>query len=416
MPRILLLLLLSTPLAAQWTPGETYREYLWVTPAEGDEAFLRVGGRYGYASQPGKLPDSLQRGDRLRFPQSLDLTGATHATLTFEKVLGHEDSRDLKVSINGHGALSVPEPAAVPEPQTEYMYHTDVSVIVPLEQLHGGAGNEFSLTLDTVQRWGWPQNLFYAVILRIYYPDTEPPTIDYPYERVPRQSYLRLTSPHPDDRAVDYVLVGREVDWSGRGEQQRTHWQSHRGQPLHTLGHSEDTANHFAAAWDTEWLPDQESFGVQARVLGADGKYRVSEVHDRLRLAPRPYRVAVYGGVAPRNWVTRSGAFEQTLAVNDSIDEATAMRLHWVSWSPCYSNGVFLNGHLVWDRSADCYAFATHHPTLSGSAMAYLQRGDNVVSTALTPLFRGQMVHGMEVQWPGMQLKVRYGGGPDGGH
>ena len=414
--RITLLLLLSMPLAAQWQPGQIYREYLWITPAEEGEPFLRVGGRFGYAAQPGKLPDSLQQGDQLIFPQPLDLTGATRATLTFEKVLGHEDSRDLRVAINGHAPIAVPEPEAVPEPQTEYMYHTDVSVDVPLDQLRAGTGNRFQLTLDTAQRWGWPQNLFYAVILRVHYPDGAAPVIDYAYDEVPASSYLRIADPRPDDRTAQYILVGRDIDWSGRGAQDRKHWQTHRGEPLRTLGSSDDGTDRFATLWDTEWLPDQEGLGVQARVLGADGKYRVSEVKDGLSLAPRPYRVAVYGGEAPRNWVTRSGAFEQTIAVTDSVSEASALQLAWVSWSPCYSNGVFLNGHLVWDRSAECYAFATHLPTFVGPAVRYLQQGDNVISTALTPLFRGQMVHGMEVQWPGMQLRVKYGGTSEPAH
>ena len=407
--RLLLLILFTTPLLAQWEPGQVYREYLWVTPEGQGEAFLRVGGRYGYAAQPGKLPDSLQQDDQLLFPQALDLNGAIRATLTFEKVLGHEDSRDLQVAINDNPPLSVPEPTDVPEPQTEYMYHIDVSVDVPLDQLHDGPNNRLRLTLDTAQRWGWPQNLFYAVILRIYYPDEAGPQVDYPSEEVPATSYLYIKDVDSSAELADFILVGRDVDWSGRGVQDRRHWQSHRGQPLRTIGRSTAATARFATAWDTEWLPDQPSFGVQARVLGSDGKYRVSAVRDGLTLAPRPYTVAVYGGEAPRNWVTRSGVFEQTLAVADSIDRATAFRVHWVSWSPCYSNGVFLNGHLIWDRSEDCYVFATHSPEYHGHDLQYLQQGENVISTALTPLFRGQMVHGMEVQWPGMQLLVKYG-------
>lgn len=407
--KIASLLLLSSTLTAQWDAGDVYREYIWVTPGGEGEAFLRVGGRYGYTEQPGKLPDSLQRDDRLVFPQSLDLNGATHATLTLEKVLGHEDSRDLRLSVNGGTPISVPEPADVPAPQTEYMYHTDVSVSVPLDELIHGHGNTVKLTLDTSQRWGWPQNLFYALIIRVHYPAGTAPQIDYACPAVPALSYLRVASPRADDRAADYILVGRETDWSGRGVQERKHWQTHRGRPLHTLGSSDDHPGRFATAWDTRWLPDQHSFGVQARVLGVDGKYRVSKVLDGLQLAPRPYRVSVYGGEAPRNWVTRSGAFEQIISVAGDVETAIEMQLQWVSWSPCYGNGVFLNGHLVWDRHEKCYAYATHSPEFSGAAMEYLQSGENIVSTALTPLFRGQMVHGMEVQWPGMQIKVMYG-------
>ncbi|WP_238749147.1 hypothetical protein [Neolewinella maritima] len=411
MIRLLSLLFLSATLYGQWTPGDVYREYIWTTPAGDGEAFLRVGGRYGYAEQVGKLPDSLQVGDQLVFPQALDLTAATHATLTFEKVLGHEDSRDLRVAVNGHTALSIPEPADVPEPQTEYMYHTDVTVEVPLAQLHAGHDNRFALTLDTAQRWGWPQNLFYAVILRVHYPsDTvSMPVIDYPDQMVPSSSYLYIKDVRAGDELADYVFIGHDVDWSGRGVQDRIHWQTHRGEPLQIIGRSTARSTRFAQRWNTEWLPTQEGFAVQARVLGADGKYRVGPPLRNLTLAPRPYTVAVYGGEAPRNWVTRSGAFEQSIQIDEDVETATALQVHWVSWSPCYSNGVFLNGHLIWDRTDDCYVFATHSPQYTGHDVHYLQSGENMLSTALTPLFRGEMVHGMEVQWPGMQLRVRYG-------
>ena len=425
--RLLLPLLFLLPLAlpAQWQPGAVYREYTFVTP-EGGEAFLRVGGRYGYRSQPGKLPLELQEDDQLIIPEAIDLENAVRAEVTLEKVLSHEDSRNLRISVNGHAPIPVPEPEFIPSPQTEYMYHTDLTVPVPLAQLTDGEPIRFALALDTTQRWNWPQNVFYAVTFRVYYPTAAPsdrhepasaPKLADVLNPVPARSYLSLTDLPEDAVAADYILVGRDVDWSGRGIQNRHHWQTLRGEPHHILGHSTDAAGHFAVEWDTEWLPDQENLGVQARVRTADGKYHVTEVTDGLYLAPRPYRVLAYTpGPAPRNWVTRSGEFSQTISVPDSVQHATALQLAWVSWSPCYSNGLFLNDHLIWDRTDDCYVFATHAPTYDGLEVKYLQQGENTLRTALTPLFRGQMVHGMEVQWPGIQLKVKYGSGAKSDH
>lgn len=392
--------IISLQLMAQWVSGEVYREYSYLTPQDG-EAFLRVGGRLGYANTTGS--------EWIDLEQEVDLDGAVRATVTVERVLSHEDSRDLRLSVNDHPPIEVPEPASIPEPQTEYMYHTDLTVELPLEQLLAGTDNRFRLTLDTVQRWGWPQNLLYAVIFRVYYePTQEPPNIDYPFTEVPAASWLRLTGLRRDDVRADYIFVGRDVDWSGRGVQEREHWQTHRGAPLRILGSATSVTEAFPVAWQTDWLPDQpRSFGVRARILGADGKYRVAEPLTDLKLAPRPYKVTVYGGEAPRNWVTRSGEFDQTLTLADSVAKIQAYRLNWVSWSPCYANGVTLNGHLVWDRTPDCYVFATHAPEYTGLALKYLQDGGNVIATRLTPLFRGEMVHGMEVQWPGFQLLVR---------
>lgn len=410
-----LLLLLPTLLSAQWEPGAVYREYHWVTPTEGEE-FLRVGGRYGYAANPGKLPDSLQRGAELIIPGELDLEGALRAEISLEKVMSHEDSRNLRVAVNGHAPIALPEPSTIPAPQTEYMYHTEVGAEVPLEQLRQGEPTYLALTLDSTQRWNWPQNLVYGITLRVYYaasstspaPAPAPPVVQIT-SPVSEAAYLTARTA-PGTRHVDYVFVGRDTDWSGRGVYERTHWQTFRCQPLRILGRSATPGNGFATRWDTRWLPNQATFGVQARALGADGKYRVSEVRQGLALAARPYTVTLYEpGPAPRNWVTRSGEFSQTIAVPDSVEDVTSFRLAWVSWSPCYGNGLFLNGHLLWQRTDDCYVFATHTPEFAGHDVPALQQGDNVLRTALTPLFRGKMVHGMEVQWPGVQLKVRRG-------
>lgn len=419
-------------LTAQWTPGDVYREYVWTTAPDDDEAFLRVGGRYGYAANPDRYGEGRQEGVTLVLPVAVDLEGAIRAEVTLEKVLSHEDSRNLRLSVNGHPPIAVPEPKWIPEPQTEYMYHTDVTVPLPLEYFEAGEDIRFTLQLDSNQRWGWPQNVFYAVIFRVYYagevgtthsttalhpaaaPAGAPKIAEVP-DSIGTKSYLKFQSGWGVER-VEYVFVGRDVDWSGRGVQERKHWQTYRGEPHHIIGSSEEAATNFAVEWDTEWLPDQETFGVQARALGTDGKYRVSKMLAGLSLAPRPYRVDLYAPApAPRNWVTRNGEFSQIIHLPDSIHGAKALQLAWVSWSPCYANGVFLNHHLIWDRTADCYVFATHEPTYKGLEVKYLQAGENVIRTGKTPLFRGQMVHGMEVQWPGFQLKVKYvdGGGEE---
>ena len=411
---IAILLLCSLNTSAQWEPGSVYREYTWLTP-KGGELFLRVGGRYGYKSQPEKLPIELQDGDQLRLPDTIDLEGATHAEILLEKVQSHEDSRDLRVVINGHPAITIPEPVSLPDSSNEYMYHTEVAAPIPLEYLEDGIDTRFQLTLDTAQRWGWPQNIFYGITFRIYYAPASAPNLpviaDMP-STVPAKTYLSVANSKADDRAADFVFIGRDTDWSGRGRQHRTHWQTHRGRPHHTIGSSAQAADDFAVAWDTDWLPDQETFAVQVRLLGRDGKYRVGQPLTDLRLAPRPYTVELATSEpAPRNWVTRSGEFEQTINVSGAVEGATELRLNWTSWSPCYANGIYLNGHLIWNDNDDagCYVYATHSPVYTGLPLRFLRAGENVISTGLTPLFHGQMVHGMEVQWPGVQVKVKYG-------
>ncbi|MEM9259483.1 MAG: hypothetical protein AAGA62_07535 [Bacteroidota bacterium] len=402
------LLIWSLSTCAQWEPGSVYREYTWVTPEDG-EAFLRVGGRYGYALNPGKLPAKLQQGDELLLAEEINLDKVVRAEVSLEKVLSHEDSRHLTIAINGNAPLPVPEPSWIPAPQTEYMYHTDLTVGIPLEQLRDGEPIRFKLTLDSTQRWNWPQNLIYGLTFRLYLaPAAAPPELADVPDAIPAVSYLRIANP-TDAVKAEYIFVGEDVDWSGRGHQKRKHWQTHRGESHHIIGASDQATSGFAVSWDTEWLPDQENFGVQARLRYPDGNYRVTPVVGDLQLAHRPYRIKVYSpGPAPRNWVTRSGTFQQTVQIPDSIQHATGFQLLWTSWSACYSNGLFLNDHLIWSRTEDCYVYATHAPTFEVLALKYLTTGENIIKTALTPLIDGQMVHGMEVQWPGVQIKVRY--------
>ncbi len=221
---------------------------------------------------------------------------------------------------------------------------------------------------------------------------------------------MQLKGLRPDDVSADYIFVGEDADWSGRGQTEGVHWQTHRGEPVHTIGHASTVAAAFAQNWRTEWLPDQDApFAVQARVLGADGVYRVGAPLGGLTLAPRAAHVTLLKmDPAPANWVTRADTARQTFTVTDSLDRVTAFQLGWRSWSPCYANGLYLNDHLLWMRDGPCYRYADHELTFDDAHdVQALETGTNVLRTGKTPLFRGQMVHGMEVQWPGMWVKVR---------
>ncbi len=412
----------QSPDASLWTPGARYREYVWRAPTPGQagtlagaEDFLRVGGRVGYARTPGKFPDSLQDGATLLLPDSVILAGARAVTVTIEKVLAHEGTQGLAIALNGRAPLRLPEPADVPAPQGDYMFHTEVALALPLAALREGRGNRFALTVDSAQRWNWPQNIIYAVIFRVYYAPSgaDAPEVDYAYRQVPLESLLRVKGVRPGDAAADYVFVGRDADWSGRGQTQRTHWQTYRGEPYRTIGRATAAGSAFAQTWRTEWLPEQtQAFGVQVRVKGGDGVWRVGRALTGLALSPRPETVELVAmDPAPANWVTRADTFAQSFYfAADSLRGVTALQLGWRSWSPCYANGVYLNDHLMWMRDGPCYRYADHELTFTEPHdLLALEAGRNVLRTGMTPRFRGQMVHGMEVQWPGMWVKVRRG-------
>ncbi len=69
-------------------------------------------------------------------------------------------------------------------------------------------------------------------------------------------------------------------------------------------------------------------------------------------------------------------------------------------------NGVFLNDYLVIGREGRRYYYHEHKTGLDFNGVVL--QGENIIRTGRTPRYWGRMVHGMEVQWPGIMLLVRY--------
>jgi hypothetical protein len=109
----------------------------------------------------------------------------------------------------------------------------------------------------------------------------------------------------------------------------------------------------------------------------------------------------------PEKWTSRAGEFAVRFKLNVDPENIESYQLVWASWSPCYANGIFINDHLVYIREAPCYDFKFHRVILDD--IRPLKRGLNVIKTGQTPLdSNGIMVHGMDVQWPGIMLLVKY--------
>ena len=108
----------------------------------------------------------------------------------------------------------------------------------------------------------------------------------------------------------------------------------------------------------------------------------------------------------PAKWVTRRGEFEQKFRIQGDLAKATAARLVWCSWSPGYMEGVSINDHEVFQREGPRYAYYVHHVPLDD--LTVLQPGENTLKTGKTPKDHGKMVHGMEVNWPGIMVLIQY--------
>ena len=383
-------------------PGDVFREYLWTNEGGDAGGALRVGGRVGYGGGPVALP------------HALDLTHATRAEVLIEKLLCHDGTRGLAISLNDGDWIEVPEAAAIPAPQWDYQHHIYPVVPVPLTQLKAGTGNRFRMRVSDEHPWKWPQNLIYGVHVRIYY---DPATKPHPRGRMitPKANaalglavHLQAEASSPDGRVEQVAFVGHFEDVNLEGDGVYSQWHHHyvRARPRHYLG-SVTTAP-WRLTWDTSWVPDQDRpFRLAARITDESGLTYFTPAVEGLTFEReglsvelcKPYDV-------PKKWVTRSGEKAQKFRVKGDLSRAVAAQLVWCSWSPGYLHGIFINDKKVFEREGPRYAYYAHRVTVKDLSM--FKPGENVLKTGLTPKYNGTMVHGAEINWPGIMVLIQY--------
>lgn len=405
----------SCPLVmADPIPGDVYREYTY-TNAYGDAGgAIRVGGKKG-VSYPDRGSDFGYVNSWLEFPHELDLTHATRAELVVEKVLSHNGTKDLAIQWNESEWMALPEPEAIPEPRQNYYHHAGITISVPLTELRQrDEKNRFRLRVNPQHDWNWPQHLVYGVHLRVYY-DAETKThvnakLTSPVsgQAVGQNVPLAIEISGPPNRVnrVDYLGNYEGLNWEGDGRYRRWHYFYYHGQLIHHLASS--VVAPFDERWDTSWVPDQnQPIEIAARVIDDTGLIVMTPAVSDLRLERPGLSVELCKPMdVPENWVTRKGSHQQAIVLGGDLADAVAARLAWCSWSPGYMNGVLINGVTVLDVEGPKYRYYDHLVDLPDLSM--LKPGKNVISSGKTPLHDGKMVHGMEVNWPGIQLLIQY--------
>jgi hypothetical protein len=402
--RLLLLILMAVTASSRASPnpGEVFREYLW-THREGDAGgAVRVGGRFDYGGGP------------IQLPHQFDMDKAIRAEVIIEKLLCHDGTRGLAISVNSNAWIEVPEAPGIPSPQWDYMHHTCLSVPIPLEQLRGGHGNHVRLRVSSAHPWNWPQHLIYGVHFRVYYqPDQKPhPTGEIispsPGTAMGSSATLEAKASTPNGRVrqVDFVGHHLDVNLEGDGQYSRWHYRFHRASFTNHIGSV--TAAPWRFTWDNSWVPDQpKPFRLAARITDETGLIYFTEAVDDLTFQRTGLSVELCKPRdVPMKWLTRSGEHRQKFRVTGNLGKAVAARLVWSSWSPGYMEGLYLNDHLLLEREGPLYACYLHRVTLED--LAILKPGENVLRTGMTPLHDGQMVHGMELNWPGIMVLIQY--------
>lgn len=397
-----LLLTAIPPVFASPEPGDLFREYRWTNEGGDAGGSLRVGGRLDYGAAP------------IELEHEFDLLHATRVEVVVEKLLCHDGTRGLAISLNDREWIELPEAAGIPEPQWDYQHHTYPVVSLPLEHLKTGTGNQFRLKVSDEHPWRWPQNLIYGVHFRVYYDAKRKPhptgklVVPGANASLGTEVELQVEASSPNGRMERVDFIGRFEDVNLEGDGLYTQWHSHYVQ-AQLAGHvGTATSEPWSVQWDTSWVPDQpQPFELAARVTDETGLTWFTESVDGLTFDRdglsvelcKPYDV-------PKKWVTRSGECRQKFRIEGGLAEATRAQLVWCSWSPGYMEGVYVNDKKVFEREGPRYAYYVHRVPLGDLSM--LKPGENSLKTGKTPKYNGKMVHGMEVNWPGIMVLIQY--------
>jgi hypothetical protein len=407
-----LFLLVISNLQAQPKPGDLFREYTWsVTPAMNREPYVRVCGDGYYEDQTRKGNDLYAPGTVVdgwfTLSHTFDLAGATRAEVLIERMLCHDGSTGLAVKFNEGGWHRLPDADSIPKPQSEYLYHYYPLVSVPLNELNAGAGaNRFRFTLDPKQRWGMPQNMVYGMVVRVYYDtkklhtEAEISTLK-PGDVLGEAVTLNVRAKGPMAK-VEYVGLYEGVNFEGDGQYRQWHYNYHRGELANHIG----TATDGPLTWRTDWIPDQaRPVQLSARITDPNGLIYMTKAVDNLSLK-RPYRVELCKPYSiPRRWATREMEFTEGFDLTGKPANVESFQIVAVTWSPGYMNGVYLNDFLLMDRESCKYCYHIIRREYKNPEFLSTMNG---LKTGKTPLYRGKMQHGTEIQYPGFQVLVKY--------
>lgn len=397
----LLCVAVTRPVHAEPESGDVFREYRWTSAEDDAGGALRVGGRLDYG------------GDAIPWGCEVDLEHATRAEIVIEKLLCHDRTRGLSISVNDHEWMLVPESDGIPEPQWEYQHHFYPVIDVPLDQLEAGPDNQFRMKIDPESQ-NWPQNLIYGVHLRVYYDARRKPhpigRIVAPGGEAPLGESVTITidalpGAVPVQR-IDYLGLFEDVNLEGDGHYRRWHYHYRRGKLAGHIGTA--SAAPWSITWDTAWVPDQkEPMALVAWITNTAGLTFVTDEVTGLRLDRKDRSIELCKPYdIPRRWLTRRSELAEKFRIEGDLSKAIAAKLVWVSWSPGYLEGVFVNDYEVLKREGPRYAYFAHDLLLED--LSILKPGENVLKTGHTPKYNGKMVHGAEINWPGIMVLIQY--------
>lgn len=163
------------------------------------------------------------------------------------------------------------------------------------------------------------------------------------------------------------------------------------------------TAPPYSIAWDTSWLPDQDKpIKIMARIIDANNLCYMTDAVENIIFKRTDGSVRLYKCYdIPEKWSSRANRKKTcNLDINDDLTNAVAVKMYLCSWNGDQAEGIGINDKQL------AYNIGKNHDLSYDELdvpINYLKPGVNVPYT-----YSSTKHHGIEVQWPGMPLKIRY--------
>lgn len=281
---------------------------------------------------------------------------------------------------------------------------------IPLSYVNEGE-NTFELTTDGQKCYdfGWGQFIIYGVTFRIFYDESK----NHPTGIITAPTYGTTIGENPvitvaaesSDGIKRIDFIGFYEDFNYQGDNIWRQWQFalYNGLPRHHLGTVYNEP--YSITWNTEWVPDQDKpMKIMARIVDDKGMQYITSAVEDIRFTREDRSVKLYKPYnIPMNWATRVFKTHTCkVLVSEDLDYAVDARMILVSWSGIYAERIGINGEKVVTNTGRLYDRSYNEIPVP---VDLIRSGVNTLFT-----YSSTSEHGIEVNWPGIVLKVVYEG------
>ena len=400
---ILFLVALNGRLCAVPRPGDIFREYKWTGPYVHTSEWQRITD-----------PDAPNPGSKEYLPNAVNsihirTAGATKIEAYIEVLQCHTGTSDKRIRVNGNEWLRIPEAVNIGADPECYETMTYPTVEIPLSHFKDGANTfEFITGGQVCHDFGWGQWLCYGVTFRVYYSASEPhptgsmtsPTTGATIGENPAISAVAVGCRRPI-KQVDFI--GYYEDFNYQGDNVWRQWQYiyHCCQIQKHIG--TDTTAPYSITWDTSWVPDQNRpIKIMARIVDTSNLCYMTAAVENITFRRSGGSVKLYKCYdIPKSWKSRAGRrLGCNVDITDDLTKATAAVMYLCSWSGGHADEIGINNNKLLSNIGYTHNLSYDEIDVP---LSYLRVGQNKPYT-----YAKTSHHGIEVNWPGTPLKIKY--------